>query len=62
MKLTDTMCVPALRTVPAAGEYVNVPLVLAVALSWVAPSGVPYAIAAGAYHVTCGFACATSGR
>src|SRR5215210_2371549 len=40
--------------VPAAGEYANVPGTFAVALNCAAPSGVPYAIAAGVGHVIVG--------
>src|SRR5882672_3495263 len=57
VKVTDNVCAaPALRTVPAAGVYTNVPGTLAVAFNCVAPSGVPNVIAAGALHVIVGVA------
>jgi hypothetical protein len=45
--------------VPGAGVYANAPVTLAVALSWVALSGVPYTIAAGFAHVITGVALLT---
>jgi hypothetical protein len=46
VKVTLSVCVPAARTVPAAGEYVKVPatgapLKVALALSWAAERAVP---------------------
>jgi hypothetical protein len=56
MNVTCNACAPAFSTVPAAGEYVNVPGVFAVALSSAVPSAVPYTMSAGAGHVTIGYA------
>src|SRR5688500_13846316 len=47
---------PAPRSVPAGGSYTNVPGTPAVALSWVAPSAVPYTMSAGLAHVITGVA------
>jgi len=49
-----SVCAPTASTVPAAGEYTNVPATLAVALSCALPSAVPYVIAAGVAHVIVG--------
>ena len=48
---TESVCVPALSTVPAAGEYTKVPGTLAVASNWVLLTAAPYVIAAGAFQV-----------
>ena len=40
-------CVPAARTVPAAGLYINVPGAFALASNWVALRVVPAEIGAG---------------
>src|SRR6266545_3577994 len=56
VNVTDSTWSPAFRTVPADGEYVNVPVVDAVAFSCVGPSGVPYTMLSGRYHVTCAVA------
>ena len=50
MKMTDSVCEPALSTSPAAGEYSNVPGIEAEALSWAAPRGVPKGIGFGEAH------------
>src|SRR5829696_5847654 len=47
---TESVCVPTGRIVPVVGEYAKLPAVEAVALSCVAPSAVPYGIAAGVLH------------
>ena len=60
MKAADSVRVPAVSTVPAAGEYANVPGTLAAAFSCAAPSGVPYAIDAGVGHAIEGVALATT--
>ena len=54
------VCVPALGVVPLAGLYVIVPAELAVALSCVAESAVPYVIALGVAHVIVGVALFTT--
>jgi len=60
VKVACNVCpLPACKTVPAAGVYVNVPATLAVALSCVDESAVPYVIPAGADHVIVGEALAT---
>ena len=59
MNVAVNVCVPALGVVPLAGLYVIVPAALAVALSWVAESAVPYVIALGVAHVIVGVALAT---
>jgi hypothetical protein len=51
-----SVCVPAFRTVPVAGEYTKVPGVFAEALSCSAESAVPYGMAVGAGHVIVGVA------
>src|SRR2546423_15702350 len=52
---TDSGCpAPLPSTVPAAGEYTNVPGTLAVALNCAGPSGVPYGMSAGGVHVRVG--------
>jgi hypothetical protein len=48
---TDNVWVPAERRVPRTGLYVNVPGTLAVALSCVDDSEVPYTMFAGVDHV-----------
>ena len=53
-------CWPGGSTVPAAGVYVKVPGTFAVALSWVAPSGVPSMTSAGLAQVMTGVAGSTS--
>ena len=50
------VCVPTLGTVPLAGLYVIVPAALAVALSCVAESAVPYVIVLGVAQVRVGVA------
>src|SRR5467141_1573134 len=61
VNVADRTCAaPALRTVPAAGVYTNVPDTFAVAFNCVAPSGVPNVIAAGALHVIVGVAFPTA--
>src|SRR5262245_43600186 len=54
VNVTDSVCVPAPRTVPAGGEYANVPGKLEVAFNCAASSAVPYAIGAACGHVTGG--------
>jgi hypothetical protein len=56
VNVTDSACVPAVRTAPAAGVYAKVPATGEVALSCVALSPVPYVIAAGVAHVIEGVA------
>src|SRR4030081_1098412 len=57
---TESVCAaPALSTVPATGEYTNVPGTLAVAFSCVALSAVPNVMSAGAAHVIVGVAFST---
>ena len=53
-KFTESCCVPAAKTVPAAGEYVKVPATVVVASSCVAPSAVPYVMGDGTDHVIVG--------
>jgi len=61
VNVADSTCAaPALRTVPAAGVYTNVPGTLAVAFNCVAPSGVLNVIASGALHVIVGAAFPTA--
>src|SRR6267142_5734849 len=63
VNVADRTCAapaPALRTVPAAGVYTNVPDTFPVAFNCVAPSGVPNVIAAGALHVIVGAAFPTA--
>ena len=59
MNVAVNVCVPALGVVPLAGLYVIVPAALAVALSCVAESAVPYVIALGVAHVIVGGALLT---
>ena len=47
VNVTIKVCIPAPRTVPAAGEYANVPGVLALAFNWAPLKAVPYVMAAG---------------
>ena len=51
MKITESVCDPDTRTVPAAGEYTNVPATLDVAFNCEALNAVPYVIPAGAAQV-----------
>src|SRR6266446_5138368 len=51
VKVTESVCDPAVSTAPAAGEYVNVPGTLAVALSCVPSIAAPYTMATGAGQV-----------
>ena len=53
------VCVPTFGVVPLAGLYTKEPATLAVALSCVAESTVPYVIALGVAHVTVGVALVT---
>jgi len=53
-------CVPAGRTVPAAGLYIKLPGTFAVAFSCVVLRAVPVAIEAGAAHVIAGVAWLTA--
>ena len=50
---------PAVKTVPAAGEYVKTPGTEAVASSWAAPRMVPAMMSAGWGQAIVGVACAT---
>src|ERR671927_206744 len=60
VKVTESVCAaPAFSTAPSAGVYTNVPGVLAVAFSCVAPSAVPYVMSAGAAQVMTGVAFST---
>src|SRR5690242_15270768 len=59
MNVVDKVWLPALRTVPEAGVYTNVPGTDAVAFSCVLLKGVPYVIAEGVAHVIVGVACWT---
>jgi hypothetical protein len=50
VNVTDNVWPPAGRTVPAAGEYANVPGTDAVAFNCAAPRAVPYVRLFGAVH------------
>ena len=56
VNVTESVCVPTPKTVPAAGVYANVPVTEAVAFSCVALNAVPNVIAAGADQVIMGVA------
>jgi hypothetical protein len=59
VKVTVRVWLPAVRTVPFTGLYVNFPAIVtpldvAVASSWLPPNAVPYVIAAGTGHAITG--------
>src|SRR5262245_42468017 len=54
VNVTDSVCVPASSTVPAGGEYTNVPGKFAVACNCAAPMGVAYVMASGCGQVIVG--------
>ena len=60
VNVTDNVCVPAFRIVPAIGEYENVPGTGVLAFSCVEVSGVPYVMPEGAGHVIAGIALSTT--
>lgn len=59
VKVTDRDCVPAAKTVPATGEYTNVPGIVERALSWLPPRVVPEMTAAGVFQEIVGVALLT---
>jgi hypothetical protein len=54
VKVAVRVCAPGLNTVPAAGEYVNVPGTFAVAFNCVAPRADPYVMGVGVGQVITG--------
>jgi hypothetical protein len=54
VKVTESVCVPALSTVPATGVYAKVPPTLAVALNCVPLRAVPYVMGAGVLQAIVG--------
>jgi hypothetical protein len=60
VKVVESVWVPALSTVPDAGEYAKLPGVFAVASSCVELNGVPKVIAAGAGQAMTGVALLTA--
>lgn len=59
--MVESVCIPACSTVPAAGEYTNVPATFAVASSWAGPRGAGLLIGAGCGQVMTGSVLAGAG-